>query len=391
MSAQRRWLSDFIVNAPDVERARTTARRLLPEDGFREALDTISAWSGYAATPLVSLPGLAEHLGVGAISLKDESDRFGLGSFKALGGAHAVYRLAQNHEVRELTVTCSTDGNHGRSVAWAAGKLGCRCVIYVHAGVSARRVAAIRELGAQVVQVGRTYDESVALNARDARRMAWHVVADTDPDGRSSIVLEIMQGYRVLAEEALGQLAAEPTHLFLQVGCGGFAASVVAHMLSRVKSPPRIVAVEPKAAACLAESVSNGRSVRVDGDLETLMAGLSVGQVSLPAWDILRDAVDAVIVVADEAATVAMRLLAAGTGGDITLISGESGAAGVAGLLATTGNSAVRGALGLDRDSHVLVVSTEGATDPVLYEQIVGELRHSPSIRTEGNDNDDDH
>lgn len=387
-------LSELVTNAVcDAAAARTAAQRVLPERGYREARAAITAWPGYAPTPLIRRSDLASALGIGDVLVKDESDRFGLGSFKALGGAYAVFRLfaeqvahatGRQPTMAELTsgshaaiaqrlvVTCTTDGNHGRSVAWGARRVGCHCVIYIHDGVSEIRADAIREHGAEVVRTGRTYDESVAINARDAARHGRTVVADTDPNGVTAVTVAIMQGYRVLVDEALAALAEPPTHVVLQIGCGGFAAAVVAHLLSRLDKTPSIIGVEPVAAACLAPSIAAGRPMDATGDLDTIMAGLSVGQMSRPAWEILGPATTAVAVVPDDAAAVAMRMLADDAGADPSLISGESGAAGLAGLLAIAGRENARASLGLDGSSRVLLVSTEGATDALVYERLVG-------------------
>lgn len=392
MSATRLVANETV----DIGAARSAVSRLLPRSGFLEAQASISAWPGYERSPLVELHGLARRLGVSTVHLKDEAGRFGLGSFKSLGGAYAVYRLLARTLERErgvtpsaaelmagehrdlvsgMTVTCTTDGNHGRSVAWGARELGCRCVIYLHAGVSEGREAAIRAYGAEIVRAGSNYDESTRLCAENAERQGWHVVSDTAIEGAPQAVVDIMQGYRVLAEEIRAQLppGEPPTHVFLQVGCGGFAAAIVAHLLDWLEDDaPAVIAVEPERAACLADSIAAGRPTVVHGDLETIMAGLSVGEMSSPAWDILAPVTRAVLVVPDSAAEDAMRLLAEGRGGDPPLVVGESGAAGLAGLQAALADDAARAAADLDERSRVLLISTEGATDPEIYERIVG-------------------
>ncbi|MEA2268654.1 MAG: diaminopropionate ammonia-lyase [Solirubrobacteraceae bacterium] len=397
MSATRVVQSAALDNAA----AQLAAARILPPAGFAEAQEAIAGWPGYERSPLVELPALARRLGLGTVHVKDEAGRFGLGSFKSLGGAYAVYLLlaravAEARGVtpsaaelmtgshRELTaavtVTCTTDGNHGRSVAWGARALGCRCVIYLHEGVSAGREEAIRAYGAEIVRAGATYDDSTRICAADAERNGWRVVSDTATEGAPQPVVDIMQGYRVVAEEIRRQLppGEPPTHVFLQVGCGGFAAAITAHLLSWLEDDaPTVVAVEPERAACLADSIEAGRPTVVGGDLETLMAGLSVGEVSWPAWEILAPATAAVVVIPDRAAEEAMRLLAGAPGGDRPIVSGESGAAGLAGLQAVVADDAARDALGLDQTSRVLLISTEGATDEAIYERIVGRSAES--------------
>lgn len=375
-------------------------------DGRREAIQSeaalaaaraeIATWPGFAPTPLVALPGVAATAGVGAIHYKDEGGRFGLGSFKALGGAYAVLRLLQRM-VREargetcssadfvagahadlragVTVTCATDGNHGRSVAWGARTFGCRCVIYVHQHVSQGRCDAIAAYGAEVRRVAGNYDDAVRQAARDAEAQSWHVVSDTSYEGYVDIPRDVMQGYGVMAEEALAQLpeGTPPTHVFVQGGVGGLAAAVCAFLWERLgERRPRFVVVEPDKADCLYRSALAGRPVAVEGDLDTIMAGLACGEVSLLAWEILRPGADAFMTVPDAAAADAMRLLADAPHGDPAIVAGESAVAGLAGLLAAAADGEARAALGLDARSVVLLFGTEGATDPALYAQIVG-------------------
>jgi diaminopropionate ammonia-lyase len=350
---------------------------------FDEAWNTIRAWQGYAPTPLLELRALAATAGVARLLYKDEGGRFGLGSFKALGGAYAVAKLAG--EVRDpasLTVASATDGNHGRAVAWGAQRAGCQCVIYVHAGVSAGRVAAIERYGARVVRVDGNYDDSVREAARVAEASGWIVVSDTSYAGYSEIPRMVMQGYAVLVEEALVQ-GAKPTHVFVQGGVGGLAAAVAAHFWERQGSArPTIVVVEPARADCLLRSARAGEPRSVHGELDTIMAGLACGEPSLLAWEILSQAADAFISIPDEAAMAAMRQLASPHPPDPPVVGGESGVAGLAGLLAAAANADVRGRLGLGGDARVLVIGTEGDTDPAIYEK--GGARGGPHVMNPG-------
>jgi len=364
-------------------------------DGL-QALAEISRWPGYAPTPLYELPGLAKALGVGRLWYKDEGGRFGLGSFKALGGAYAVYRylasavasetgktpssadlIAGRHReaTRDLTVATATDGNHGRSVAWGASLFGCRAVIFIHGTVSEGRKAAMEAFGAEVRRVPGNYDDSVRDCAAAAAAAGWQVVSDTGYPGYMEIPRQVMQGYAAMAEEIVGQLppGPKPSHLFLQVGCGGLAAAVMAHLWESWQAEhPRLVIVEPERADCVWRSLAAGEPVPVKGDLDTIMAGLACGEVSLVAWDVLRLAAADALTIADEYAAEAMRILAKGAGGDPRIVAGESGVGGLAGLMAVAGNDAVRQSLALGRESRVLVIGSEGATDPAVYEQIVG-------------------
>ncbi|MFN4090004.1 MAG: diaminopropionate ammonia-lyase, partial [Alphaproteobacteria bacterium] len=328
-------------------------RRVLNASAFAEASARIAAWPAYAPTPLRDLRGLAAAAGVGGILYKDEGSRFGLGSFKALGGAYAVWRLlarmaaaagapapdaadARTGRFAGVTVTCATDGNHGRSVAWGAATFGCRCIIYVHETVSDGRCAAIAAFGAEIRRVPGTYDDAVRRAAADAATEGWTVVSDTSYPGYTDIPRDVMQGYAVMADEALRQSAPDgpPTHVFVQAGVGGLAAAVCGHYWETLgERRPRFVVVEPDRAACLFASAAAGRPTAVGGDLDTLMAGLACGEPSLLAWEILEGGADAFMTVTDAAATDCMRLLADGTGADAPIVAGESAVAGLAGLL----------------------------------------------------------
>ena len=327
----------------------------------------ISAWAGYSPTPLRDLAGLAAEAGLGSILYKDEDSRFGLKSFKALGGAYAVELLARQHEARDLVVTCATDGNHGRAVAWGARRAGCRAVIYVHEGVSEGRAAAIRGYGAEVRREGRHYDESVRIAAETAAHEGWQIVSDTSWPGYMDVPRHVMQGYSLLAAESW-DAGARPTHVFVQGGVGGLAAGVLSWFWEREGARrPVCVVVEPERAACLLESARAGHPVAASGDLDTIMAGLACGEPSALAWSILDPRADAFMAIPDEAAAAAMRRLARDG-----IVGGESGAAGLAGLLAAAADPAMRTALQLDGNSHVLVFGTEGDTDPDVYRAIVG-------------------
>jgi len=245
-------------------------QEILGGAAFVTARDEITRWPGYAATPLCDLSGLARAAGVAAIRYKDESERFGLSSFKALGGAYAVSRLLireissrlqisnvtvddllsgrYGEITKSITVTCATDGNHGRSVAWGAQRFGCNCIIYIHATVSNGRKEAIAAYGAEVIRTAGNYDDSVRQAAEDAAREARFVVSDTSYEGYMDVPKDVMQGYAVMADEALQQLgpAQLPTHVFLQGGVGGLAAAVCAHFWEQLGlERPRFIVVEP--------------------------------------------------------------------------------------------------------------------------------------------------
>lgn len=359
-----------------------------------EAAAEIAAWPGYRPSALTPLPGLAAEFGLGAIHYKDESARFGLGSFKALGGAYAVLGVLQQRiqahtgeraSARDLeggrfsdlaartTVVTATDGNHGRSVAWGAARFGCGCRIYIHAGVSERRARAMRELGAEVVRIRGNYDQSVRLAAAHADANNWHLVSDTSQPGYTDLPARVMAGYSVMMEEITAQWprsgGAGTTHVFVQGGVGGLAASVAAYLWEKCGARrPRFIVVEPQLAACLLQSARRGRATEVRITEETVMAGLSCGEVSMLAWRVLSVAADDFLTITDHLVAPVMRMLAHG---EARVEAGESAVAGLAACLAACANPPLAAALGLNRRSQVLVFGTEGATDRDIYRAMV--------------------
>jgi diaminopropionate ammonia-lyase len=250
--------------------------------------------------------------------------------------------------------------------------------------VSEGRRAAIAAYGAEVRRVPGNYDDSVRRCAADSAAAGWQVISDTSYGDYVDVPRQVMQGYCVMAEEALRQLSADgeppPSHTFIQAGCGGLAAAVIAHLWGKWDKRPRLIIVEPERADCLFRSIEAGRQVQVTGDLETIMAGLACGEVSSVAWTILRQAASDVLAISDSAAIQAMRALAEGIGGDAPLVGGESGVGGLAGLIAACADPGLRKILGLTPSSRVLLFGSEGDTDPALYSQIVGRPASAVSV-----------
>lgn len=344
-------------------------------------------------TALHSLPGLAAELGLRGILVKDESTRLGLGSFKALGGAYAVIRVVLeeagsalrrtiapeellSEPVRsiaaKLTVACATDGNHGKSVAAGARMLGARAVIFVHAGVSAARAAAIAALGAEVRRISGTYDDSVAEAARECQANGWRSVSDTSWPGYTTVPRWVAQGYTGMVREVCDEMVETPTHVFVQAGVGGLASAVLGHLALTLSSRPRFVIVEPERAACLYASNLAGERISIAPGEPTLMSMLECYEPSLVAWQVIARLADAFVTVSEEEGIRAMRRLARPVRGDRAIVAGESGAAGLAGLLSSINVKADRAALRLDERSVVLLFNTEGATDAASYRSFVG-------------------
>jgi len=374
------------------------AQRVLSPQDFATAWDEITAWDGYAPTPLVTLPALADSIGIDAILYKDEGPRFGLGSFKALGGSYAALRVVQRvisdqlgapvslADIRNgkhadacaaITLVSATDGNHGRSLAWGCQRIGAPCRIYIHAEVSEGRAQAMRDLGADVVRINGDYDASVALARDEAAANDWYVVSDTSWDGYSDPPRDVMAGYGVMTREACAAMEPPPTHVFLQGGVGGLAGSVAA-LLRQYWGPdaPRVVVVEPDLAACLYESARAGRATTVDITDETLMAGLSCGEPSPMAWEVLSEQASDFLTIPDSIVAPAMRLLARPLGDDPVVEAGESAVAGLAAVIAARQDADLSQALGLNENSRVLLIGSEGVTDPDIYAAIMAGADH---------------
>lgn len=357
------------------------------------AFANISSWPGYQPSPLLQLEQLAAQIDVAAIHYKDESQRFGLKSFKALGGAYAVARQLQaqirqqsgaeasiddllqgsyQNIVQDIVVSCATDGNHGRSVAWGCQMFGCGCVIYIHRDVSVGRQQAMEAFDAEVIRISGNYDESVRQAASDATAHGRIIVSDTSYPGYVDVPRDVALGYTVMLTEAVEQLGNSiPTHVFIQAGVGGLAAAVCAYFWEQWGTErPRFIVVEPEQANCLQESARQGKRVTVEGDLDTLMAGLACGEVSLLAWDILQPGVDDFMTISEDAVAPCMQLLARGLP---PVEAGESAVAGLAAAIVAREDATLAAQLGLDASSRIFVIGTEGATDPDVYQRLMAQ------------------
>ncbi len=354
----------------------------------------------YSVTPLARLDAMAARLGLGSLCVKDESFRFGLNAFKVLGGSFAMARYIAGQLGRDVSqLSCSyltspqfrrdfgqavfftaTDGNHGRGVAWAARQLGQKAVVHMPKGSARSRFDNIAKEGAQVTIEAVNYDDCVRMAAAEAA-LTEHgvVIQDTAWEGYEEIPSWIMQGYGTMAGEAAEQMreTGRPTHVFVQAGVGSLAGAVAGYFANLYpSSPPKIIVMESRAADCLyrGAAAGDGAPRKVDGDLSTIMAGLACGEPNIIAWDILRSLASAFLSCPDWVSARGMRMLAAPLSGDPAVTSGESGAIGmgvVSALMEDDSYRQLREALGLGRDSRVLLFSTEGATDPDKYRKIV--------------------
>ncbi|BDM64884.1 PLP-dependent lyase/thiolase [Shewanella sp. NFH-SH190041] len=358
--------------------------------------------AGYQPTPLQSLDCLAAEIGIGKILVKDESFRFDLNAFKMLGGAYAIARLLceeygldinsfnfdtlKNDIKEKMTFATATDGNHGRGVAWAAHQLGQNAVVYMPKGAAAERVENIRALGAECIVTDLNYDDAVRLAIKNAEENGWKVVQDTAWEGYEQIPTWIMQGYATMGVEAVEQMKQlgidKPTHIFLQAGVGAMAGGMLGYFVDLYGADNIHTAiVEPELADCIYRSGidAKGEMVNVDGDMATIMVGLACGEPNPIGWPLLRDCTTQFISCQDSVAALGMRVLGNPLGTDPRVISGESGAVGT-GLLAAVHfhpeKAALMQQLKLDKDSVVLVISTEGDTDVKHYREVVWEGKH---------------
>lgn len=376
---------------------------LFPPGTFNQARSFHCSLPAYRPSPLKNLARLAAMIGVGGIWVKDESARLSLSSFKVLGGSFAIYRYikarlgadgrqlgfedltadAVRPRLGDITFAAATDGNHGRGVAWSATQLGYRSVIYVHKLTSQNRIAAIQRNGAEVVVVDGTYDDAVRRVSEDADKNGWQVISDTSWPGYEDIPLWVMQGYTTMLAEAQEQFAAQgilqPTHVLVQAGVGSLAAATIGYYAS-IFGPdrPRTAVVEPTEAACLFRSaqIGDGAPHDVEGDLDTIMAGLACGEPNPIAWRILWDCADVFLQCPDYVAAKGMRVYGVPLAGDPFIVSGESGAVTLGALLFAMERpeyADLRDLLGLSRESQVLLINSEGNTDPDEFRRVVWE------------------
>lgn len=351
--------------------------RWLPADEISRASGTVHGWRGYRAAPPVELDGLAREAGLGSIVYQDEGGRFGLESFKGWGGGYAtaalLRRAAESGSPDPVTVTCATDGNHGRAVAWAARRFGARAVVFVADIVTEARAEVIRGYGAEVVRSSGNHEVASAECLTAARRHGWFVITETENATEPRIALDTLAGYGALWEETLDACAPAPTHLFVQAGVGGLAATAAAVTRRRFGDDrPVLTVVEALTADCIRASLEAGRRVTLEGEFDTGLAGLAAGATSTFAWELLSAGADFAIAIPDAAAEDTMRRIADPGSGDVVIEAGSSGVAGLAGALAICRDPDVRDRFGLGPRSRVLVIGTEGPTDREAFGRIVG-------------------
>lgn len=391
------WTLNRIPGSDDARLAHMSLSEMEKASSFHKSFPQ------YEETPLTPLPGLAGHLGLKRLYVKDESYRFGLNAFKVLGGSYAIakhiakelgrdiseisYDVLTSKELREefgqATFFTATDGNHGRGVAWAANKLGQKCVVRMPKGTTKTRLENIAKENATVTIENLNYDDCVRMAAKESEETQRGImIQDTAWEGYEEIPTWIMQGYGTLALEADRQLQEDnsrPTHIFIQAGVGSLAGAVIGYFANRFKeNPPIMTVVEAGAADCLYRSAlqADGTRINVTGDMLTIMAGLACGEANTVSWDILRNHAHAFVSCPDWVSANGTRIYGAPIGDDKRVISGESGSVTlglVHALMTNPEYKDLKEALKLNENSEVLLVSSEGDTDPDRYREITWE------------------
>ena len=344
----------------------------LSKDDIDEAYLSISNWEGYSQTPLIKLNKLSSELNLNQIYYKDESKRFNLKSFKALGGAYAVEKVSKGK--KDIVVATATAGNHGRSVAWGAKRLGLKCKIFISEYVSDARGQAMANLGADVIKVSGNYEKSLIECIDQSTKNNWQIVQDVAWKDYMLVPKYTMAGYSVMMKEIVDQIDNNKiTHIILQAGVGGMAGAMVAGIARYLDNTPTSIVVEPDSAACVLESIKKGKIEKINIKRESLMGGMSCGEVSLVPWEILKNSVKYCISLPDDDIAKTMRLLGNASFSDEKIIAGENSAPGIISLIASCENEEIKNKLQLNDKSNVLLIGCEGDTDQEMYQKLINQ------------------
>ncbi len=344
----------------------------LSKEDIDDAYTSISSWDGYYPTPLLELNKLSKEIGLNKIFYKDESKRFDLKSFKALGGAYAVEKVSKGN--KDIVVATATAGNHGRSVAWGARRLGLKCKIFISEFVSDARGEAMAELGADVVKVKGNYEKSLIECIKQSTEHNWQIVQDVAWKDYMVVPKYTMAGYTVMMKEIVDQINKDKiSHIILQAGVGGMAGAMVAGIARYLDNIPTTITVEPDSAACVLESIRTGKIEKIDIKRESLMGGMSCGEVSLVPWEILKNSVKYCISLPDDDIAKTMKLLGNANFSKEKIIAGENSAPGVISLIASCEDEKIKKKIELNKDSNVLLIGCEGDTDQEMYQQLINQ------------------
>ena len=359
------------INNENFEFDRSKILKILNSDLLEDAYKTISKWQKYQPTPLESLNKLSKELELKNIFYKDESKRFGLKSFKALGGAYAVEKITKGR--KDITVSTATAGNHGKSVAWGAKNLGLNCKIFISENVSETRAREMRSLNAEVIRVKGNYEDSLNVCKEESKKNNWEIIQDVAWPNYELVPKLTMAGYSTMIKEISVQTNEYITHIFLQAGVGGMAAGVVAGVANYFKKLPKIIIVEPENANCVMKSIENNTPTSVNIKKESIMGGMSCGDVSLVPWQILKNSVNNCISVSDKFVSQTVAMLADKVVSDISIVGGECSTPGITSLISCCNNEKTKSALEINENSNILLIGCEGSADMELYHKLLTE------------------
>ena len=344
----------------------------LSKKDIDDAYLSISSWKGYSPTPLLELDKLSKELRLNKIFYKDESKRFDLKSFKALGGAYAVEKVSKGN--KDIVVATATAGNHGRSVAWGARRLDLKCKIFISEFVSDARGQAMAELGADVVKVKGNYEKSLIECIKQSTDNDWQIVQDVAWKDYMIVPKYTMAGYTVMMKEIVDQIKKNKiSHIILQAGVGGMAGAMIAGIARYLDNVPTTITVEPDSAACVLESIRTGKIEKIDIKRESLMGGMSCGEVSLVPWEILKNSVKYCISLPDDDIAKTMKLLGNASFSEEKIIAGENSAPGVISLITSCEDEKIKEKIGLNKNSNVMLIGCEGDTDQTMYQKLINQ------------------
>mgnify|MGYP001157160996 FL=1 len=361
--------SNFLINKRS-KFSKNNILSILSKNEMDEAYRVISNWDNYSPTPLISLNKLSEKLKLNKIFYKDESKRFNLKSFKALGGAYAVEKVSKGNN--EIVISTATAGNHGRSVAWGSKKLGLKCKIFISEYVSEFRAKIMRSFGADVIRVKGNYDASLKECIKQSKQNNWQIVQDVAWQDYKLVPKLTMAGYSVMMKEISEQINNEQiSHVILQAGVGGMAAAMVAGIARYLDNVPKIIVVEPDGAACVLESIKAGELKKISIKKESLMGGMSCDEVSLVPWEILKNSVSYCITVSDDYISKTIKFLANCKFSDEKIVGGECSTPGIISLTGLCNDSKIKNEINLNENSNVLLFGCEGDADEELYQKLL--------------------
>ncbi len=359
------------INNENFEFDRSKILRILNSDLLEDAYKTISKWQKYQPTPLESLNKLSNELKLKNIFYKDESKRFGLKSFKALGGAYAVEKITKGR--KDIIVSTATAGNHGKSVAWGAKNLGLNCKIFISENVSETRAEEMRNFNAEVIRVKGNYEDSLNFCKEESKKNNWEIIQDVAWPNYELVPKLTMAGYSTIIKEISVQTNEYITHIFLQAGVGGMAAGLVAGVANYFKKVPKIIIVEPENANCVMQSIENNTPTSVNIKKESIMGGMSCGEVSLVPWQILKNSVNNCVSVSDKFVSQTVAMLADKIVCDISIEGGECSTPGITSLISCCNNDETKSALEINENSNILLIGCEGSADIELYQKLLSE------------------